>query len=285
MGDLISKRTRNAFREALVGWTISEIQTEFDNEGFSPNLAHDPGVSGMRRGLVEQIYQTIDFGDHRDVFRLLEVYQTVVATTRRHQPDLADALIDHLRRDGVDTEGPSFRLRANTPTALQPLNAVAQSLTAAQIHAQIDRINRSIDSDPALAIGTAKELLETICKTILAEVGDEPGNFDLGDLVKRTTQRLKLLPDDIPNAAKGAEAMKKTLRSLGAVTSGLGEIRNLYGSGHGQEGRAKGLAPRHARLAVGAASTLAMFLFETHEARQLEPETVRPSPETDAGES
>lgn len=205
----------------MVGWTISEIQTEFDNEGFSPNLAHDPGVSGMRRGLVEQIYQTIDFGDHWDVFRLLEVYQTVVATTRRHQPDLADALIDHLRRDGVDTEGPSFRLRANTPTALQPLKAVAQSLTAAQIHAQIDRINRSIDSDSALAIGTAKELLETICKTILTEVGDEPGNLDLGDLVKRTTQRLKLLPRlaDVPDPMRNGALRRLThLETQGWVT-------------------------------------------------------------------
>ena len=33
--DLISKRTRNAFREELVGWTLAEITTEFDNEGFS----------------------------------------------------------------------------------------------------------------------------------------------------------------------------------------------------------------------------------------------------------
>ncbi len=278
MSDLISKRTRNAFREALVGWTISEIQTEFDNEGFTPNLNHDPGVSGMRRGLVEQIYQAIDFGDHRDVSRLLEVYQTVVATIRRDQPDLAGTLIDHLHRDGVDTEGPSFRLRSNTPAALRPLHAVAQALTAAQVHAQIARIDASIDRDPALAIGTAKELVETICKTILSDVGDEPRNMDLGDLVKRTTQRLSLLPDDIPASAKGAEAMKKTLRSLGAVTSGLSEIRNLYGSGHGQEGRAKGLAPRHARLAVGAASTLAMFLFETHQARrpQTEPDAADP---------
>jgi hypothetical protein len=34
----------------------------------------------------------------------------------------------------------------------------------------------------------------------------------------------------------------------------------------------KGLAPRHARLAVGAVSTLVLFLFQTHEERKrLEP--------------
>lgn len=34
------------------------------------------------------------------------------------------------------------------------------------------------------------------------------------------------------------------------------------------DGRARSLTPRHARLAVGATSTLAMFLFDTHDARR-----------------
>lgn len=80
--DLISKRTRNAFREILVGWTLAEITTEFDNEGFSADLDHAPGVDGQRRTRVEQLYHRIDFSDPRHVSRLLEVYQTVVATAR-----------------------------------------------------------------------------------------------------------------------------------------------------------------------------------------------------------
>ncbi|MDR3231671.1 MAG: abortive infection family protein, partial [Synergistaceae bacterium] len=36
------------------------------------------------------------------------------------------------------------------------------------------------------------------------------------------------------------------------------------GTGHGKDGRSKGLSTRHARLAVGAASTFVRFLFETH---------------------
>jgi Icc-related predicted phosphoesterase len=33
----------------------------------------------------------------------------------------------------------------------------------------------------------------------------------------------------------------------------------------GQHGATTGLTPRHAKLAVGAAATLSIFLFETHE--------------------
>ena len=267
MADLISKRTRNAFRETLVGWTLAEIRTEFDNEGFSANLDFIPEVTGQRRQLVEQIYRGINFGDPRHVARLLEVYQTVVAQLRNAAPAAVDALLDHLHRDGIQTDGPSFQMPTGVHSPLQPLSAVAAIFTADHLHTQIARINSAIDSDPALAIGTAKELVETTCKTILSDLGENAGTLDLGDLVKAACKHLKLLPDNVPNEAKGADAIKKTLRSLSATVAGLGEMRNYYGSGHGQDGRARGLAPRHARLAVGAASTLALFLFETHEAR------------------
>ncbi|WP_394070155.1 abortive infection family protein [Xanthobacter aminoxidans] len=52
----------------------------------------------------------------------------------------------------------------------------------------------------------------------------------------------------------------EALRSLGVTVAGLGEMRNFYGSGHGQDGRARDLTSRHAGLAVDAASTLVMFL-------------------------
>jgi hypothetical protein len=84
------------------------------------------------------------------------------------------------------------------------------------------------------------------------------------ELVKATRVELKLLPDDVPNAPKGAETIKRVLSNLATVAQGLAELRGLYGTGHGRDGKAKGVKPRHARLAVFAASALAVFLFETH---------------------
>lgn len=68
--DLISKGTRNAFREELVGWTLAETTTEFDNEGFSPDHTYDLQVSRQRRSLVEQLYHGIDFADPRQASRV-----------------------------------------------------------------------------------------------------------------------------------------------------------------------------------------------------------------------
>lgn len=134
---------------------------------------------------------------------------------------------------------------------------------------QITRMETSIDEDPYLAIGTAKELIETVCKTILEERGIEiEKGLDLSQLVKETTKSLKLSPHDIPDEAKASEVIRKILGNLAAITQGIAELRNQYGTGHGKSSKTKGLQPRHARLAVEAASTLVIFLFETHKIRK-----------------
>ena len=67
--------------------------------------------------------------------------------------------------------------------------------------------------------------------------------------------------------AKAAETIKRLLSNLATITQGVAELRNHYGTGHGKVASAKGLQPRHAKLAAGAASTLAVFLAETHNDR------------------
>lgn len=157
------------------------------------------------------------------------------------------------------------RLLAGGPS-LDDLKQKAQSLNANHLAEQIRRMEDSVETDPSLAIGTAKELIETCCKTILSERGQEiSGMPDIPTLTKATLKELKLVPEGVPNAARGADVIKRLLSNLSTVGHGLAELRGLYGTGHGQHGSASGLTVRHAKLAVGAASTLAVFLFETHE--------------------
>lgn len=152
--------------------------------------------------------------------------------------------------------------------AIRTARKVAQQVDADYVHRQINRMESAIDTDPDLAIGTAKELIETVCFTILESRGkpvtDRP---DLLPLVRRALDELKLVPDGIKDEVKGAKSVKAVLGNLSTLVQGLAELRNLYGTGHGKGGSAKGLTARHARLAVGAATTLAVFLFDTHEER------------------
>jgi len=130
---------------------------------------------------------------------------------------------------------------------------------------QITRMESAVEGDPDLAIGTAKEVLESICKTILKERKVEFGSSaDLPELVRATAKALQLTPTDISHATKAADTVRVLLSNLATISNGLAELRNKYGTGHGKDASHKGLGPRHARLAVGAASTLAMFLLETN---------------------
>jgi hypothetical protein len=130
---------------------------------------------------------------------------------------------------------------------------------------QITRMEASVFDDPALAIGTAKELIETCCRTVLQERGKKPDDkWDLSQLVKYTSRELKLIPESIPDEVKAAETVRRVLGNLASITQGIAELRNAYGTGHGKGASHRGLSPRHARLAVGAASTLAIFLVQTH---------------------
>jgi hypothetical protein len=144
------------------------------------------------------------------------------------------------------------------------MNRIAVALSADYLSRQITRMQN--ERDPDLAIGTAKELIETICKAILDEraVPHEPA-WEVSQLVRATAKVLKLTPDDVPAAAKGAEAIRVLLSNLGSIAGRIAELRNLYGTGHGKAPSTPGLGACHARLAVGAAATLVAFLFETHQ--------------------
>lgn len=272
--DHISAKVRTEFREYFVSTTLAQITDAFRAEGFQPDLTYDAPVGGERRTLVEQYYRTVDWKDSSDVARILRVFEAVLveldleAGSNGYNADWAEETANALRRwlnrDGITEQDGRLHLPGH--------RSIADALTAIdapELQRQIDRIQQSLDDDPGLAIGTAKELVETVCRTVLSERGVEvDAKWDAPRLVKETRAVLNLLPSDIEDSAKGAETIKRLLSNLGSVVNGLAELRNLYGTGHGKHGGAKGVHPRHARLAVGAAATLATFLLETHQTRE-----------------
>lgn len=433
-GELISKKTRNEFREFLVGWTLREIEMLFEAADIACDRQYDPQLGGQRRSFVEQHYHTLDFANPADVRKLLSAYEDVLNTalssinthydkegakraiegliaclkkdgfkyydgritpitpealkvfeeahsdksvseiTRRnifdairdeniawwgrlseveflsrlydlsslpshdhrfssasediwqhrennpedwpddwiftdprfdllHSSDeaflrflcemvhpvvrtdtqeverLVTMFNQHLANDGWEivprtqiSGRPVFAARRLIVEGIPTpglVKSLVEVLSAQYVTQQITRMEAAVESDPELAIGTAKEFVETICKTILRECGVAvSSNVDLPQLVKQVRDQLDLLPEDIPEKAKGAKTIKRLLSNLGTIAQGLAELRGLYGSGHGKHAKVKGLQPRHARLAVGAAATLAVFLFETYQARR-----------------
>ncbi|MDQ1396612.1 MAG: hypothetical protein QOG64_1871, partial [Acidimicrobiaceae bacterium] len=60
---------------------------------------------------------------------------------------------------------------------------------------------------------------------------------------------------------------KRVLSNLSQLAVGVAELRNQFGPDHGRTTAVVGLGPRHAHLAVGAASTYCRMLLETLAAR------------------
>lgn len=147
--------------------------------------------------------------------------------------------------------------------------SVADALNAGWMAKEIERLENSIDRDPALAIGTAKELIETCCKSILTKRGISfTKSDDLGDLTKKVTKELQLVPEGISDETKGAENIRLVLRNLTQIANNLAQLRGLYGTGHGRDGQHRGLQSRHARLAVASAVTFIDFISETFRCRE-----------------
>ncbi len=159
------------------------------------------------------------------------------------------------------------RLIDGSQPHLEEARRVAERLSGHYIAQQVRRLQEAVERDPELAIGTAKEFLETLCKTILTERGLAiPKNEDLPGLVRGTVKSLSLVPSGIVAQAHAEKTVSALLGNLGAVGHQLAEMRNQFGTGHGKATQHVGLLRRHAKLAVGTATTLAVFLYECHEA-------------------
>ena len=257
------------------GSVLRQIRDSFDGARIECDLQFAPNVTGDRRTLIEQYYHTVNWMDAAQVHRVLQVYESVLqrqqaiteggseSETRRSREELKK-LVWLLEKDGFRWVNERIVSATGAPS-LSGIKKAAVVFDARHLADQIRRIEESIEKDPGLAIGTAKELVETCCKTILAERGKPiTGNPDISTLTKETLKELDLVPEGVPEKARGADVIQRLLRSLGTIGNNLAELRGLYGTGHGKHGAATGLQARHARLAVGAAATLATFLFDTH---------------------
>jgi hypothetical protein len=135
----------------------------------------------------------------------------------------------------------------------------------AAIREHLTRLHRVAQFDPPLAIGTAKELVESTAKAVLQERGLKVDDKDdLPALVKRSQEAIGLHPGSVQPGPDSTGAVKRILGGLTSIVIGLGELRNRgYGTGHGPKGERVGLRPRHAQLAVNAAVTWCSVMLDT----------------------
>ncbi|WP_406694832.1 abortive infection family protein [Singulisphaera sp. Ch08] len=233
---------------------------------------------------LEWIYTDARFGlfcgsDEVLLRFLTEMLHPVVQPDSEKLEWLTSLFNRHLALDGWEifqcgemSGRPIYAARSRNEGASFSVNqarSVAATLDASYVSQQVTRMESSLKGDPELAIGTAKEFVETVCKTILNERDIQlRGNEDVSQLVRLTLKELKLTPDDVSASSQAAETIRILLGKLASISQSLAELRNLHGSGHGKDAKTSILGVRHARLAVQSATSLAVFIFETHQEGQ-----------------
>lgn len=286
----LSRRSQQKFADlAAERGTVRTIERVYAGYGFELPLDFEPDEGRARRSVCEAAESAADLSDPQVQQRMLRVYvdgiedwgrkaagfdsYALIGERSPNEPpedplwESARALVRSLRRDGapIDEEGNLVLGAAPPVLPIERFDRLAQPRVLLD---HLGRIEAAIDADPAAAIASGKELVESVCKFVLDDYGVSYGKTaSLPDLYKAVASELGLSRDAVPDSVKGSAAAQRVLQNLMTAVQGLAELRNELGLGHGRTAPSPALA-RHARLAANAARTVVEFLLETWHERK-----------------
>jgi hypothetical protein len=165
------------------------------------------------------------------------------------------------------------------PAPIFVMHGAREALSAGLTHIdeQVRGIEQAVVENPALAFDLARTLIETVCRTILADrkipfAEDD----DLPKLFKAVGTRLPFLPPTASDAAATRDGLKRTLGGLSTALQGICELRNQCGfASHGSAKPRPVLESVQALMAAEAADTIVGFLHRVHRQDRTLPPSAR----------
>jgi hypothetical protein len=181
------------------------------------------------------------------------------------------AVVDYLNKrlsfDGYElrpvAKGWKLTTLATGSVATESLGSAITSLDYGSVESDLQRALDQAEADPEDAITSACSIVESVCKCILDDMGQHyPAKQDIRGLVTEVGKHLNLSPSrgDLPPEL--AIDIKQILGGLASVTGGIGALRTHAGDAHGRGRMRVAVDARIARLAIHAASTVALFFNE-----------------------
>lgn len=130
------------------------------------------------------------------------------------------------------------------------------------INEQLDRLRRGSD-DPALMLGTAKEMLESTAKHV-CEAFSVPyrANMPFDELWHLARERLGILPEQVNLSQPGAKELREILQSSWSIAHMTNKLRNAEGTGHGRT-LTTAIGPSVAHFVVREACNVVQLVLET----------------------
>lgn len=132
------------------------------------------------------------------------------------------------------------------------------------INDEFDRALENVEQSPREAISAACNLLESLFKIFIEEEGIEmPKKKD----IKSTWNVVRKALNFDPSATEDRD-LQEILSGMASVVGGIGALRTHASSAHGLGNTRYKVEPRHARLAIHSAHTIALFVLETWSKRR-----------------
>lgn len=141
------------------------------------------------------------------------------------------------------------------------------------IHREFERALESVEFKPRDAVSAAANILESIFKVYIEDNNlTMPDKQDLQPVFKVVRADLGLDPGSVED-----QDLQRIISGLFSVVDGIGALRTHASSAHSEGRKGYKLEPRHARLAVNAAHSVATFILETWDKRAAAAPKPRPT--------
>jgi len=129
----------------------------------------------------------------------------------------------------------------------------------AAIDREFQRALDNVEADPREAISAASNIIESVCKIFIEDEGLEmPAKQDLQGVWAVVRKHLGLDPSTLSD-----KDLQQILTGILSIVHGIGSLRTHASSAHGAGRTTYRLEPRHARLAIHSAHTVALFVLES----------------------
>lgn len=273
MAEIISGGSAGSSEESIglyrQGWKLEnwfkKLDIPFQIEGATRVSAT---VTAIQAALF------IDNGDGRFIGRVIESAadpRDFIKDPERHKA-VVEHLNKHLFFDGLKLEDAGRNMRlvqiADTGIVTSQLSAMAAGIDFDTASRDLDRALRAAASDPELAVTSACAVVESVCRSILVELGIElPSKQDIGGLYRALREPLGLDPMKEGLSPEIVADVKRVLSGLITTVEGVGSLRTHAGGAHGKEKGFRRIDVRIAKLAIHSASAVALFLIETWQLR------------------
>lgn len=229
-----------AFVAEGAGPTHSALSIVFDQTGYGYAAPYTPNSTRQQLNKADRVRKTV---------------QAAMDNPRRSR-DLIEGILSEYRAGGLlrkseneQYEKERFQKYTSAKEAFMRISweltesgeirRAGVTLAAATkdrpaIQEQLERLRRGSE-DPALMLGTAKEMLESTAKYVCNEFSMSlRTNISFDELWHHARERLGLLPQQVNLDEPGASELRDILQSCWNIALMANKLRNIEGTGHGR---------------------------------------------------